>query len=278
MTLLRGCDSAYPPDQAQIDAAKKDGCVWWGGYFGGVDALNVWTKEQFLAVSKAGFKLAPIWVPQQIPATFNPADCIAGMLDAAKTYGISRGSCLFLDAEPALFSMLVASKATQEQLAKGISDGGYHLVIYGGPGNLVVPEWLASWYGSQWPHTVPPGAAGTLVAWQWSDKSMTVGIPNADLDVMTGHLLVSLWDPAIEPTPVETKTVETKPVETAPANPTVTTVAHAPVSGDVATVTHAPTAAVTVADVATRIADAIKAIDDAVSVIDAQIAELRKLP
>lgn len=203
--LLRGCDTAVPPDDQQITRALTEDVKWWGGYFGGHDAFNVWEPADFVRVGDH-FKMAPIWVPQQAPADFSPSNTIDAMLHAAhNVYDIPAGKWLVLDAETALSAFLNANPAIQEQLSRGISDGGYKLLVYGG-GVLVVPEWKASWYGTAWPTSLPTGA--NVKAWQWSSGSASVFVPGADLDVMTQALFDGLWDgkPATAPATVSTDT------------------------------------------------------------------------
>ena len=184
---------------------------WWGGYYGGVDAFHIWSNEDF-AKTGENFRIAPIWVPQQAPALFKPADTIAAMLAEAERRDIPKGCVLVLDAEEALTQMLNQSKSTQEELAHGIDQGGYLLLIYAG-GNLIVPQWRASWYGTQWPTSLPVGD-GTYRAWQWESGSASVFVPGADLDVMTQAIFDKLWDgkPATQmmPHPV-TPNVVTEP-------------------------------------------------------------------
>lgn len=208
--IIRGCDTEFKPTAAQVSAAKKDGVRWWGGYFGGVDAAHIWSDEDFASTGE-NFRIAPIWVPQQAPALFKPADTIAAMLAEAERRDIPKGCVLVLDAEEALTQMLNQSKSTQEELAHGIDQGGYLLLIYAG-GNLIVPQWRASWYGTQWPTSLPAGD-GTYRAWQWESGSASVFVPGADLDVMTQAIFDKLWDgkPATQVVPVAQAPVVTEP-------------------------------------------------------------------
>ena len=189
--ILRGADSAFPPNNEQIAEAERQGVRWWGGYVGGEDAYHVWSTEDFARVG-AHFKILCIWVPVQFPASFNVADTVAGFLDRLRALGVPNGTWVALDEETELSRVVAASPSTQKALVDGIAAGGYHLLQYGN-GNLVAPEWQASWYGSSWPISLPPGD-GEIVAWQWTSGSMSALVPGADLDVMTQGLFDALWD------------------------------------------------------------------------------------
>lgn len=218
--LLRGCDSAYAPDAAQIEAAKNQDVTWWGGYIGGADVLHEWSAQDFATVGDAGFKILPIWVPVQFTASFKPDEVVAGCLARCTQLGIPKGSAVAIDLETALSDALNSSPSTLDTLVKGITDGGYEPVIYGG-GNLRAPQWKADWYGTSWPVTLPPGSA-YAVGWQWSSGSASVLVPGVDLDVITQQVADKMWDGKSD------KAV-TAPVAVTPVDPTqVTTTVQTP--------------------------------------------------
>lgn len=184
--IVHGCDSAFPPSEVLIEDAKKFKVDWWGGYFGGEAAFHVWSPSDFADVGHGGFKILPIWVPlQKAPIDVNVVS--SSMIEEAKKLGIPPGSWLALDCETELSNWLSERTIIQDDLAKAISDGGYKLIVYG-VGNLIIPEWKASWYGKSWP------MLSIADGWQWSGSSATSYIPGADLDVMLESVVDNMWD------------------------------------------------------------------------------------
>jgi len=206
MTLVRGCDSATPPSDTQISDAKRFGVTFWGVYFGGRGAYNVWTLDQVHSLAAKGFRILPIWVPSQplgsdnATPTLDASTISAEMIAGAKLWDIPTGCFLALDAEPALSHWLSSNPDIQTELTQQIADAGYHLVIYG-VAALRVPEWQAAWNRSTWPESL--GAGSNVVVWQWSGSSASASVPNVDLDVMLANLFNELWtgEPLEEPLP-----------------------------------------------------------------------------
>ena len=54
--MIEWLDSAYPPNDAQIAAAKAAGIGGWAGYFAGTFILNGWSKADFDRVKAGGLR------------------------------------------------------------------------------------------------------------------------------------------------------------------------------------------------------------------------------
>lgn len=154
-------DSAYPPNDAQIAAAKTAGYGGWAGYFAGLNILNGWAKSDFDRVKAGGLRTMAYCSGWSDPAVL-------------KAQGEAWAVTICLDDESGIrptggweqsWLNVAGSGIYGNYWLHGVTAAFHILAAYptsGDPGNT-------DWWGST------PRPAG-LTGWQWAGTHGFAGI------------------------------------------------------------------------------------------------------
>jgi hypothetical protein len=166
VTLILAADASTPVTPAQLGAEYQAIL----GYVGEAGMTpHVWTPAEVDAARAGGMWFGPIWTPSQsgLDAAHGTA-AAQSMLAVLPSYGVPKGSAVFLDTEKSAWDLSVPETAAAvDAWGYWMRKGGYVPYPYVAWEAIgAVPAVWAAWYTYQRPTALPQGVIG----WQFSDQ------------------------------------------------------------------------------------------------------------